>query len=374
MDNMDEERIAYIKKFEEFALEVLGKEEYAEFIGRFWQIDESDEENAELVNFVLTSIENGEAYYAIFLLNEWIKWMKDPAAQAEWSISIPEERLFFLDELYFQIKKTSFDIDLEDLFGRVENIRNRIADSVSMMGKDIKDVRNLVEPLLKVLDINPFVSNDTTQYVSIRNEMEWEMFGRLNKASCRHLRNIDSFCPIEQILYQNAFVAIETGCYSSAKKLLSEALEWNPVSVLVRQLQNLMLFDLRLWDYLFIPAVRGLKFAYRPSHFASFFRTLKLYFKAKKRDKDALCCHSLELQYGFYEKYGIAEFKLNEMTEVSLKDINESAKKHGYPITINPEILSIAEECYEKAVNADDDRLTEYYGEIISDWARIRLS
>lgn len=405
---------ADIKRFEKFVKELLGKDDaelFLEKYGEQWN-ERIERDEPELDSFVLKAIEFDNASCAIILMNDWMRFMNKVENYEKWKKNSPVQKQDIIEDYYFQIKADFFRASLEKYGGRKGVEDKLLALNGMLRKKNFEDASKQSKTLLKILDDNPFVSNESFQYVSIMNEMEWFVYQHYNKSSNSNVRNINFICPVEYIYLENAAIAFEMKKYSEAEKYLNETLKWNPVSAYGLWFLARVYLERRQWKQSLDTIIRGLKYAYRPSHFRAFYDALMCYFDGRNLNKDVLCCIYLKMQYVSSDKTrknvaqdfqifsrserttnlrvkklcdayikpleepgkrnNRTDSKSSKLVDVSIEDVRESSRKYGYPMEVNPKIIELAKSCREKAVCAKDNREAEYFQTILSDLEKCR--
>ena len=404
-----------IQRFKKFVTKILGKDDAKVFFAEnnaIWE-EKIEKDEPELENFVLRAIEFDNATCAVILMNDWMKRMNCPEKYEEWTKNTSQIKKRILEEAYFQIKADVFRANMKKFGGR-KGIVDRLLEANRVQEKkDYEKASKLAKPLLNVLDYNPFVTNDVYQYVSIIDKME-DLIYRYHK-SRTYTRNINSVCPVEHILLRNGSIAFEMQNFSEAERFLIEALKWNPASVYGLWILSNVYLEQKKWKKYLSTIIKGLECAYRPSHFVIFYDALISYFYCKNLYKDALCCNYLKMQYvssdrqrrnigrdfqfisrsddwikksykklcdiyigpldGSLDKQGKnANCKTKKRINITTDDIYESSKKYGYPISVNPNVITIAKKSCEVAVRVKNKEDVDYFTFILSDLEKCRLN
>ena len=400
-----------IKRFKAFVTTVLGKKGAEVFAqnNAIWE-EKIEKDEPELENFILKAIEFDNAACAVILMDDWMNRMNSSKNYEKWTKNTPQIKKLILDDVYFQIKTDVFRTSMEKFGGRkgITDIMFKSSDEAKK--GNLARVSELTKPLVEMLHDNPFVSNVFFHYVSISEEMEWFIYLHYKEPSRILTRNVNFICPIEHILLRSGFNAFERKDYFEAEKYFLEAKKWNPFSVNGLRGLSLAYRNQKKWNELLITVKECFKYAYRPSHFKSLYNLLIDYFAEKDKDKDALCCNYLKMFYVesdsdrkkvardiqflhriekyengikrttgklcddyLYNTVDILREKKNKRNSlqgkstITMKDVQKSSQKYGYPMGVNPEIVEIAKTLFQKASQSGKTKNAEYFKGILDD-------
>ena len=277
----------------------------------------------------------------------------------------------------FQIKAAIMRQKLEE-FGGLKGVMEILGLSLdAYKRKDYQMSLKIIAPLIKVLKNHPFESNDLITYVSVSDRMEWMLYLHYYQTSSnQQLKNISVVCPMDWIFRQYALTTLDLGDYPNALNAVMEAIRWNPTSAKCRILLAMLCSAEGRWDDLLKESVSAMKCTYRSSDLVYCFRFLKEYFVYKKMYKEAVYCSFLRARFSASDDVmsDIVEdmIMLVKRTDFDYKSINdedmaETCKKYGFTSSFYPEVVTVAQRCYEDSFLAGKDEKANYFAQIMSD-------
>ena len=277
----------------------------------------------------------------------------------------------------FQIKAAIMSQKLEEIGGRNGVMEILDLSLEAYKCKDYQKSLKIIEPLMEVLKDHPFVSNDTITFVSVSDRMEWMLYLHYYQTSSdRQIKNTSAVCPADWIYRQYALTSLDSGDYDSARNAANEAIKWNPTSAKCRILLAMVCYAEKRWEELLKEIVAAMKCAYRSSDLVHCYRFLKDYFIHKKLYKEAVYCSFLRARFSSSHDVlcdiiddmimlvNRADFDYKSVTD---DDMAETCKKYGFTSSFYPEVVTVAQRCYEEMFLAGKSEKANYFAQIMAD-------
>jgi len=276
----------------------------------------------------------------------------------------------------FQIKAAIMSKKLEGVGGR-KGVTEILALSLDAhRHKDYQKSLKILEPLVEAIKDHPFVSSDAMDYVSISDEMEWALHHNFFQKPSRQVKNISAVCPIEFVWRQYGLSALEEGDYDKARSAVLKAIQWNPVSAKYRLMLAMTHRDEGTLDNILEDILPAMKFVYKPGDLVCCFRLLRDYYLHKKMYKEFLYCSILRSRFTtsdgdlndiFVDMVQFIKATKFDYDKLSNEDIFETCKRCGFEPGFNPEVLAVAQRCYEESFLAGDSAKAAYFARIMAD-------
>ncbi|SHK47879.1 tetratricopeptide repeat protein [Fibrobacter sp. UWB12] len=277
----------------------------------------------------------------------------------------------------YQVKAAFFRDKLEKFGGR-KGVVELVRDALEFQKKhDFQKELDLLQPLVAFLEDVPFRPVDSISYVCISDEMEWSIYQHNNPTSLKKvIKNLSDICPIDSVLRQYGMAAWELGDYSTASKVLKNAISWNPVSASCKLLLAMVHMDQKNWEEGFQITLGALDVAYKPADIKRCYEFIVDYFGQKKMFEECFYFCWLQSKFTYldrdYEKMVDDLLFLSNIlkkSKISLSEENllNAAHRHKVPLDVNPNIPVIAaKRCQEESL-ANNKELAEYFSNIMLD-------
>ena len=234
-----------------------------------------------------------------------------------------------------------------------------------------------MEPLIDALKDQPFASNDAVVYVSISDRMERILYHHFCQTSSNQpVKNISEICPMDWIYRQYALIFFDLGDKANALDAAREALKWNPMFTKCRILFALLCSEDGRWEDMLKETVFAMKSSFRSVDLVYCFRFLRDYFFYKKQYKEAVYCSFLRTRFSssrdimleiVNDMMMLAKVVNFDYKQINDEDMAESCKKYGFTPGFNPEVIAIAQRCYEEAFLESKSEKANYFAEIMAE-------
>lgn len=216
----------------------------------------------------------------------------------------------------------------------------------SMYKKDLKKAEQQIKTLIQKGEGQKKTYNEEgKEYFNFESPFEVFLFDQQFKSDKEHVR---IHYPYAEIYRLYGELLLEMKRPKEAGEVLKEAIRWNPVSAKthfeyaesLRQLK-------RLEEYLEVTK-KIFKLANTREELARVYRNMGYYFLVKEDYKAAIGCYIWSLQYEKDSKEAQAQLcyiKIiadRDAEQPSIEEFEQIAKKEGFPIELNKEILGIA--------------------------------
>jgi tetratricopeptide (TPR) repeat protein len=277
----------------------------------------------------------------------------------------------------FQIKAAIMRQKLEDVGGLGGVMEILDLSLEARKHEDYQKSLKIMEPLIDALKDQPFASNDAVVYVSISDRMERILYHHFCQTSSNQpVKNISEICPMDWIYRQYALIFFDLGDKANALDAAREALKWNPMFTKCRILFALLCSEDGRWEDMLKETVFAMKSSFRSVDLVYCFRFLRDYFFYKKQYKEAVYCSFLRTRFSssrdimleiVNDMMMLAKVVNFDYKQINDEDMAESCKKYGFTPGFNPEVIAIAQRCYEEAFLESKSEKANYFAEIMAE-------
>ena len=277
----------------------------------------------------------------------------------------------------FQIKAAIMRQKLEDVGGLGGVMEILDLSLEARKHEDYQKSLKIMEPLIDALKDQPFASNDAVVYVSISDRMERILYHHFCQTSSNQpVKNISEICPMDWIYRQYALIFFDLGDKANALDAAREALKWNPMFTKCRILCALLCSEDGRWEDMLKETVFAMKSSFRSVDLVYCFRFLRDYFFYKKQYKEAVYCSFLRTRFSssrdimleiVNDMMMLAKVVNFDYKQINDEDMAESCKKYGFTPGFNPEVIAIAQRCYEEAFLESKSEKANYFAAIMAE-------
>lgn len=281
----------------------------------------------------------------------------------------------------FQIKAAIMRQKLKDIGGRKGVVEILALALDSHHHRNFQKSLKILEPLINVIKDHPFESSDSVDYVSISDEMEWALHHNFFQKPPKQVRNVSDICPIEHIWRQYGLSALEEGDLDKARDATLKTIQWNPASAKYRLMLAMTHCDEGALEKILEDVLPAMKFVYKPGDLVCCFRFLRDYYLNKKMYKESLYCSALRSRFTTSDSdlkdivddmlafINVAKFDCDKLTN---EDLAETCQKCGFTPGFNPEVLAVAQRCYQESFLAGDSIRAAYFAKIMADFKTVQ--
>ena len=276
----------------------------------------------------------------------------------------------------FQIKAAILRQKLKDVGGRKGVIEILALSLDSHHHRNFQKSLKILEPLIEIIKNLPFESSDAVDYVSISDDMECALYHNFFQKPPKQVKNVSAVCPVELIWRQYGLSALEEGDLDKARDAALKTIQWNPVSAKYRLMLAMTHRDEGALEKILDDVLPAMKFVYKPGDLLCCFRFLRDYYLNKKMYKEFLYCSILRSHFTTSDS-DLKDIVTDMMQfvnavkidydKLSNEDIVETCQKCGFTPGFNPEVLAVAQRCYEESFLAGDSLRAAYFAKIMAD-------